>query len=510
MKNNFFNLILATSIVIGIVLGVGIFFQNENIIVWSKGRAAIVLTGWIIGSIISLFITFSFIEIARNIKMGNSGIGEFASATSWKKFGWHTKMSWPFFYYPFFVFIVSSYIIKFIIQLIVQISKINPKVSFHLDPSGDFTIYILVFSLILTIGFILVNIYAKKIAKILQINLTIIKLVPLILLVFAGFITLFMLNKYDSWWSSTNFVKILPKNSTQISSNSFLPLLLLILPAILFSFDGSISVTNLANDIKKRKHIYFALIVGMSIVSFIYIFVTLAILNTGTLNVTNAIIKIFHGDINHPTLIYSILAIIIKVFVIIAGLAALNGLSLSWIRGIESTLLKPTNIKILIFAIGTTIITFIIPLGTITLIVDYGHHLGHGIVNENIYTIMAMNVTIIVYSIYSLIILNFLYQLIKNREIRKKFNRFFFILGPISVCAIFFIVSYQFGYVFMYNVFKNIWSMIGNLYAWIYLIISFVYIILYIIFPFLLNKMFKNTFIKKVNYNYRDNKNDSR
>ena len=489
-RKNIYNLLLATTLVVGIAIGTGIFFQNKNIIAWSQGNAIIVIVSWIIGSIIALTTTLSYVEITRKSRRSNTGVGELAESTINKKVGWHTKMNWPNYYYAFFTFGVSAFVAQFIVTLVLKARG--------LPTSGDTTWQTLIIALGIFLFFTLLNVLKPKAGELTQIYLTILKGVPLIIISIGGIVTVFLLNKYANWWTDSSSLPLPP---TQSSTSHFgaLAIILFIMPAILFSFDGSIGVTTLTEDIKNRKHITFALIGGMALVSIIYILVTIAILNTGSLSAEDAIIKMFGGDPKHLNIAFKIIGVILQFFIIIAGVGVINGVSLAWNRTMKSIIKNPTKGRLLMNMIGSSLLSFILPLVAMSLIVNYTQHGGKGVVGVGVINTIAMNTTIITYSIYSLIIILGIYRYFKNKNEKVSNNKYeykkwFPYVSIVGVIGIAIVVIYQIFYVFIYQTIAHPTAIINGLDGWLYMLLSVLYTIWWFILPFILRRVFKNNY----------------
>ena len=63
-----FGFFTALSMVIGSVVGIGIFFKNGGVFATTEGNSISVLIAWILGGIISLFAALSFAEVFRMIE----------------------------------------------------------------------------------------------------------------------------------------------------------------------------------------------------------------------------------------------------------------------------------------------------------------------------------------------------------------------------------------------------------------------------------------------------------
>ena len=490
-NKNLYHILLATTIVIGISVGSGIFFQNENIISWAKGDAWIVVTAWIIGSIIALSITLSYVEIVRSAKRSNTGVGEFAEQLINKKIGWHTKMNWANYYYAFFSFAVSCFVAKFVVNLFTKSGVINPN--------SDHTWMIILIGIGLMLFFLTINILLPKLGEILQINLTILKSIPLIIISIGGIVTFFYLNNYNNWWVNDPPNHLSPVISSATNHLGSAGIILFILPAILFSFDGSINVTNITEDVKKRKHITFALIFGMTIITIIYLLVTVAILNTGTLNAQDAIITMFGGNIKDLSSAFIIISSFMQFFIIIAAVGVLNGVTLTWVRSMKAIIKRPTTFRIFSNCFGLSMLNFGIPLIILTLLLDYTNISSVSHLDVSIINLIAMNTTIITYSIYSLIILFGMYRYINNKkknlnDNKYNYKRWFPYVAIVGIIGVLIVVCYQFLYVFLYKNLTNPDSVINGMYSWVYMILCLGYISWYLALPFVLKKVLKNNY----------------
>ena len=486
--NSIHNLLLATTLVVGSAIGVGIFFQNANIISWSRGNATIVIISWIIGSIIALTTTLSYVEITRKSRRSNTGVGELVKSTVNKKMGWHTKMNWPNYYYSVLAFGISVFVANFAVALVLKARGVSS--------TSDYTWQTLVVGFGLFLAFLIFNVFASKAAELTQIYSTFLKAIPLVIISIGGLITIFLLSKYANWWTNSKASPLPPSSSATAHFHTF-GIILFIMPAILFSFDGSMGVTSLTEDVKNRKHITFALIGGMSIITIIYILVTVAILNTGSLNAGDAMIKMFGGDPAHLSPTFKAIGIILQFFITAAGLGVINGATLAWTRTMTAIIKKPTKKKVFINMFLSSFVSFILPLISISLLVDYTQHGGKGIVGVGVINTIVMNTTIIAYSIYAFIIIGGIYKYYKNKNIdnnKHSYKKWFPYVSIVGVAGIALVVIYQVFYVFIYQTIENPTAIINGLYGWLYMVVAVLYTVWYIALPFILKRLFKNNY----------------
>jgi len=328
----------ALSIVIGSVIGVGIFFKNSSMIAWAHGNGALVIGSWVIGSLIAIGAAISFGLIAGKCKPSDSGIGQYAQEVVSEKYGWHTKLTWAFFYFPWLSTVCASYAAQYIM-----------KVTTHDGDTGHTMVTILII-ILLIVFFLSVNFFSEKLGSIFQISSMWIKLIPLFLLGIGVFVIVFIDPVSSSYWPSGKGT--VPYDEGKASATNGLSpflMLLFILPGTLFAFDSFLNAASLSETTKK-KHLVWAIIGGMSFVAIVYVLVTVAIIHTGTLTAEDAIVKLFGGNpaSEHLQTIFLWIQKIVRFIIIISAIGVVNGFSMVWIRTMKSVLKNKTRKNVIL------------------------------------------------------------------------------------------------------------------------------------------------------------------
>lgn len=485
---NIKGLILATSVVIGTVIGTGIFFKNKSMISWAHGNAWLVIGAWIIGSIVAFAAAVSFSQIARKTKNNNSGIGQLTEEMISKKVGWHTKINWPFFYFPWNVFLISLYASDYIIKVATGTG------------AYDHTIIALILALSILIVIVVINIIWTKIGGWIQISATVIKIIPLIILALSAFVVVFVMPD-TNWWHGTNHKEIPYDPTIGSDTNGMSPLLILvfIIPGTLFAYDSFLNATNVSESVNK-KHVTYAIVGGMTFIAIIYLLVTIAILSTGTLNADDALIKVFGGNPNNPTILAKVMEKIIQMFIVISALGGLNGFCFAWVQATKSILKKPTTKNTFIVHIISFII-IVLPLLFITLTI-WGLNIVPGHANANssgrhigitFADALSNPLIIISYTIYALTLLFAVKRNIQVKDKSKKYARWFNTSALLSSITILLILCYILFYSILYKSLSNLSTdTFGGLPGWVFLIIVTFYVILWITLPFIVNKLTKS------------------
>ncbi len=300
MEKKEYGLFTAIAMIVGIVIGSGIFFKSDNILVFTHGS---IIKGIILFSMAAVGIIFGSLSIgvlaAKTTKAG--GLITYADEYSGKKtacaFGWFQV----FIYYPAVTVVVSWVVGVYMCML------------FGINATSELTAVI---GFVAALLCFLMNALSATLGGYFQNCSTVIKMIPLILIAAAGFI-------YGD-------PKIISSSETAVSGVAVS--WLAALGPIAFSYDGWVVSTSIAHEIKdSKRNLPIALVVGPIFVlaAYIFYFAGISILigpqtivELGDQHVNIAAIKLF-GENG---------AKLILIFVIVSVLGTLNGFILGFIR----------------------------------------------------------------------------------------------------------------------------------------------------------------------------------
>jgi APA family basic amino acid/polyamine antiporter len=298
-NNNKYSLFTTIGMIVGIVIGSGIFFKSDNILIATNGSIILGVVIFIIAAISIVFGSLTLSELASRTDNPGGVIAyaeEFCNPTISCAFGWF----YSFLYYPAIVAIIGWVSGIFICQL------------FDIEST-------LLTQCLLGLGAIILlfisNILSRKLGGYLQNAATIIKLFPLILIAIVGLIL-----------GDPKQIDI-----SNISSMKSLGWASAITP-IAFSFDGWIVATTISSEIKNAKrNLPLALIFSPIFILLIYIayFVGISIF-VGPENIMN----LGDGHVAYAAnnLIGGFGTKVLLIFINISVLGTLNGLILGIIR----------------------------------------------------------------------------------------------------------------------------------------------------------------------------------
>lgn len=269
-----YGLISMLSMIVGIVIGSGIFFKNQGIFAGTQSTI-LTMTVWFIISVIVILMIISFMEISSSTKKK----GDTGSVSNW---GTHFigpktgKLIGFFFVYLYMpvIFVILS--IVFAEQIIAGL-QISTNVG--LDWNSWITYLVITgvaFGLFCLVA--LINSLTRKPGKALQIMGTGVKLVPLFAVVFVVFSLMFYsTNDYmdvaKDMWNPDNQIY---NYGIEQAENTFgiMKIIVLALPGVMFSFDGFVFAAAVQNEAKTKNTFRNALALGMIFVIVIYLATT--------------------------------------------------------------------------------------------------------------------------------------------------------------------------------------------------------------------------------------------
>ncbi len=295
----------ATAMVIGIVIGSGVFFKADDVLAASGGSLPIALLAWLIGGAIMVVTAFVFSKIATRIEKVNGLVDYFEEAYGWRA-GYLVAWFMTFIYYPTLVAVLAWVSANYTAGLL------------------GFEHGVWLISSIYLVFFFLLNCYSPVLAGKWQVSATVIKLIPLALVAVVGLIT--GLSNGQTISSFTNAAKT-------VSSGGGLAVATL---ATAFAYEGWIIATSINAELKDAKRtLPKALFFGSTAVVIIYMLYYLGI--SGVLSNEEILAAGNDAPVHVISLIFGRLGgTLLTVFVIISCLGTLNGLIMGSSRGMFS------------------------------------------------------------------------------------------------------------------------------------------------------------------------------
>lgn len=391
-----YGLFTGISMVVGVVIGSGVFFKAPKVLENTGGKLSLALLAWIISGAIMIISAYCFSIMANNIQKVN-GVVDYVEAASNEKVGYGLAWYFTTIYYPILVATLGFVSMLYFYTLI--------------GASGVFTTWHFWAS---TIGLIVLsfvmNTVAPKVAGYFQVSTTIIKLIPIFVIAVLGTIFGLLNGNLDTAFG------VVAENATNNFGSAIL--------ATIFAYEGWVVATSINAELRNsKKNLPIALVVGSIIVVAAYVLYYLGL--SGLVPKTSDLIEF--GD-NGPFEALKVLfgiggKVVFNLFVFISCLGTLNGLTMACSRGMYSIgyrkrgpLVKAVNkihskfnTSIVSSLIGFGLTMFFTVMWIITFNTDFGF-LG---------SMDELSIAF-VYSSYVLIYI----WLIKNRTDLKFFSRY--------------------------------------------------------------------------------------
>ncbi|MCF0149788.1 MAG: amino acid permease [Firmicutes bacterium] len=233
----------ATTIVVGSVIGAGVFFKPYAIYNATGGAPGMGFIAWILGGLMSILGALTFAEIAVLIPK-TGGMVAYLSDVYDKRLGFLAGWMQMIIFYPAFL---AGYGVK-----------VGSELSEYLGAKWATPIGILVIICVCAL-----NIIGTKTASKVQVVSTVCKLLPLFLIMIVGLIM-----------GSSTEPLFTPMVGAGVSSGSALGATLL---AVLFAFEGWTNVGAIAGEMKNPgKDLPLAIVGGVSIIMAVYLLINVA------------------------------------------------------------------------------------------------------------------------------------------------------------------------------------------------------------------------------------------
>ena len=337
MKKNEYGLFTAIAMIVGIVIGSGIFFKSDNILVATGGSVALGVLVFCIAAIAIIFGSLTISQLAsRSSKEGGliAYAEEYYNKSTSCAFGWFQT----FLYFPTLIAVVS------------WVAGIYICILFGIEGTLEKQMLI---GLAIMVFLFVINTLSAKLGGLFQNASTIIKLLPLLLIAVAGLVF------GDT--SSVSFSDI-----TAMKSTGWIAAI----APIAFSFDGWVVSTSISHEIKdSKRNLPKALIIAPIFILIVYVLYFVGIsMYIGPETIMS--LGDAHVDLAANNLLGPWGAKIVLIFVIISIMGTINGLTLGMIRlphslsvrnmfpkskvinKIDEKLLMPVNSAIVAFIIA--------------------------------------------------------------------------------------------------------------------------------------------------------------
>ncbi len=317
-----YGLITAICMVVGIVVGSGVFFKAEAMLNITKGDLPVALISWLIGGIVMVISAYTFAVMGTKFEKIN-GVVDYSEALVGSKYAYYVGWFMATIYYPAMT------------SALAWLSARYTMVLFGFELNSAETMVLAFVYLILSFA---LNTLSPKLAGHFQVSTTVIKLIPLILMAVVG--TIYGIKNgvlIDNMNSVVELVKDAEGNivsSTQVARQGVSTHLILAgVCTSVFAYEGWVIATAINSELKDaKKNLPRALVLGTIIVVVVYMLYYIGI--SGSIKTAELLPN--GASLAFKTIFGNVAGTILTVFIAVSCLGTLNGLTLACDRGFYS------------------------------------------------------------------------------------------------------------------------------------------------------------------------------
>lgn len=307
----------AICLVVGVVIGSGVFFKAQDILNYTDGNIIFGILAWALGGIVMVICAFNFANLAtKHVKM--NGIMDYAEATVGKKYAYMMGWFLSTMYYPAMTSVLAWVSARYTLVLFNPNADITSGLCMALGAFYMCAVYVM-------------NSLAPRLAGKFQVSSTVIKLIPLGIMIIVGAIVGIANGNTTEAFSSSLHGAGSGADSTSILSG---------IAAASFAFEGWICATSINAELRDaKKNLPIALVVGTSLIVVIYILYFIGLTGGASVEVLRT-----HGaPAAFRNLFGNIGGTILNAFIVVSCLGTLNGLMLANTRSVYAVAVRGTG-----------------------------------------------------------------------------------------------------------------------------------------------------------------------
>jgi APA family basic amino acid/polyamine antiporter len=302
-----YGLITAICMVVGTVIGSGVFFKAQSVLTATGGNMPLGIAAWAITGLIMIICSAQFAVMATKYEKVN-GVVDYAEATCGSGYAYYLAWFMTNVYYPGMTSVLAWVSARYF-GVIMGWDIVGPEV---LALSGFFLI-----------ASYTMNALSPKLAGKFQVSATVIKLIPITLMAIVGTIV-----GFANGTLTQNFATVASEAIGGTGAGLFAAIV-----ATVFAYEGWIVTTSINAELKNpKKNLPIALVLGALIVVVAYILYYIGVAGGASTEVlinegaTTAFTNIF-GKVGGTFL---------NICIVISCLGTLNGLMVAATRGMYS------------------------------------------------------------------------------------------------------------------------------------------------------------------------------
>ena len=312
-----YGLLTTICMVVGIVIGSGVFFKAQTVLIKTGGDMPLGILAWLIGGAIMLSCLLTFSFMGQKYERVN-GLVDYAEATVGPRYGYFMGWFTATIYFPGMTSALAWLSARYTLEFILSVNPSFPMVVPASEGGCIIGPECMALSLFYLCMIFALNVLSPRLAGRFQTTTTVIKLIPLALMSVVG-----LIYGLSNGTLQENFV-----TTAQVDAVTAAPLFAAVCSTA-FAYEGWIIATSVNAEIKdSRKNLPRALIIGGIAIIAIYLLYYIGVAG-GASNqelidkgATIAFTNIFGG----------VLGNILNLFIAISCLGTANGLMLGCTR----------------------------------------------------------------------------------------------------------------------------------------------------------------------------------
>lgn len=297
----------AICMVVGTVIGSGVFFKAQNVLAATGGNMPIGILAWVITGFLMIVCSLQFAMMATKYEKV-SGVVDYAEATCGKTYAYYLAWFLVNIYYPGMTSVLAWVSARYF-GVLFGWSMVGPEV---LALAGFFLI-----------ASYSMNALSPKLAGKFQVSATVIKLIPITLMAIVGtLVGLF------NGTLTTNFTTVVSEAVGGTGGGLFAAVV-----ATVFAYEGWIVATSINAELNNaKKNLPLALIIGSFIVVVAYVLYYIGVAG----GATNAVLIEEGATTAFSNIFGGIGGTILNICIVVSCLGTLNGLMVAATRGMYS------------------------------------------------------------------------------------------------------------------------------------------------------------------------------
>ncbi len=307
-----YGLFTAICMVVGTVIGSGVFFKAQNVLQKTGGDLPLGILAWVITGLLMIICSAQFAVMATKYEKV-SGVVDYAEATCGKTYGYYLAWFMVNIYYPAMTGVLAWLSARYFGELFGW-NMADPE--------------IMTLASLFLIGTYALNAFSPKLAGKLQVSTTVIKMIPLGLMAVVGTIVGLTNGTLTNNFANTVSEAFMIENG--LKDNGTMGNLFAAIVATVFAYEGWIVATSINAELKNpKKNLPIALVLGSLIVVATYVLYYIGVAG----GATNEVLIAKGAPTAFTNIFGAVGGTILNICIVISCLGTLNGLMVGSTRG---------------------------------------------------------------------------------------------------------------------------------------------------------------------------------